>query len=85
MENALAPVKTCPSGYMHCRFRLLVFTHDTARGTNDFLWGIFSLQNLTVQAGFRSRNPTVRAGSASQLKRGTVVGRTDRHHCCNYI
>jgi hypothetical protein len=35
------------------------------------------LQNPTVRAGFRSRNPTVRAGSASQLKRGTVVGRTD--------
>ncbi len=60
-----------------CRFRLLVFTHDAARGTNDFLWGIFCLQNPTVRAGFRSRNPTVRAGSASQLKRGTVVGRTD--------
>ncbi len=111
------PVKTCPSGYMHCKFRLLVFTHDAARGTNDFLWGIFclqnptiragfrsrnptvralvfthdaakgtndflwgilSLQNPTIRAGFRSQNPTVRAGSASQLKRGTVVGRTDR-------
>jgi hypothetical protein len=61
MDNALAPVKTCPSGYMHCKFRLLVFTHDAARGTNDFLWGILSLQNPTVRAGFRSRNPTVRA------------------------
>jgi hypothetical protein len=60
-----------------CRFRLLVFTHDAARGTNDFLWGIFCLQNPAVRAGFRSRNPTVRAGSASQLKRETVVGRTD--------
>jgi hypothetical protein len=35
----------------------LVFTHDAARGTNDFLWGIFSLQN-----------PTVRAGSAASIK-----------------
>ncbi len=97
---------------MHCRFRLLVFTHDAARGTNDFLWGIFCLQNPTVRAGFQSRNPTiralvfthdaarstndflweifclqnstVRAGSASQLKRGTVVGQTDAHTCCNY-
>jgi hypothetical protein len=152
MDNALAPVKTCPSGYMHCRFRLLVFTHDaarstndflwgifclqiptvragfrsrnptvralvfthdTARGTNDFLWGILSLQNPTVRVGFQSRNPTVRAlvfthdaargtndflwgilslqnptvwaGFASQLKRGTVVGCTDAHTCCNYI
>ncbi len=28
---------------------------------NDFLWGIFCLQNPTVRASFRSRNPTVRA------------------------
>jgi hypothetical protein len=42
------------------------------------LWGIFCLQNPTVRAGFRSWNPTIRVGSASQLKRGTVVGRTDK-------
>ncbi len=46
-------------------------------------------RNPTVRAGFRSRNPIVRAGSANQLKRGIVVGCTDRrthaHHCCNYI
>jgi hypothetical protein len=43
------------------------------------------LQNPTVRAGFRSRNLTVRASSASQLKRGTVVERTYAHTCCNYI
>ncbi len=26
---------------MHCRFRLLVFTHDATRGTNDFFVGDF--------------------------------------------
>jgi hypothetical protein len=72
------PTVWADSRYWNPTVRPLVFMHDAARGTNDFLWGIFSLQNPIVRAGFRSRNPTVRASSASQLKR-------EQTPCCNYI
>ncbi len=44
-------------------------------------------RNPTGRAGSRFRNPTVWAGSAASLKRGTVAsdGHTHGQTCCNYI